>query len=101
MSKKVKFIKNFKIPIFNITVSVFQGQNKPNYDAYVYVDKGTIKSVFRKNCSDDVVVHECVHISNFVHRLIGANTSVKNDEVQAYLTQYIYKKVKKILCKKS
>lgn len=95
--KKVKHKKSFKIPIFNRWISIFIGQDKPECEAYVYERKGNIHAVFRENVSDDIIVHECVHIVSIAFTLVGQKGDLNNDELQAYLTQYLFKKIKKIL----
>lgn len=39
------------------------------------------------------IVHEAVHIKNAIWRYIGYNTQIDNDEIDAYLVTYIYKKI--------
>lgn len=39
------------------------------------------------------IIHECEHIKNFVWMHIGYRPQSDNDEVDAYLLKYIYKRV--------
>jgi len=36
-----------------------------------------------------VIAHECVHGSSFILEFVGIHASHRNDEAQAYLTQYL------------
>ena len=91
--------KKIKIPIYNqsIVVIITEEEN-PRYKAFVdYVD-GYITALFvKKHLSDGIIVHECVHLVNFLYRHIGAELDINNDEHQAYLTQYIYEQIKNII----
>lgn len=91
--------KKFKIPIYNTNVVVNDKNDKSNeYDAYVdLVDNEIWLRYNKENINDGIIVHECVHIVNFLYYRIGAKLDIYEDEHQAYLTQYIYKKVKQII----
>ena len=45
------------------------------------------------------VVHECEHIKNAIWKRIGFIPTPENDEPDAYLLEYIYKEVMKIVSK--
>ena len=88
--------KKIKIPIYNqsIVVIITEEEN-PRYKAFV---DGYITALFvKKHLSDGIIVHECVHLVNFLYRHIGAELDINNDEHQAYLTQYIYEQIKNII----
>ena len=95
IKKKIKI----KIPIYNQAIFVIiTEEENPKYKAYVdYID-GYITAVFvKKHLSDGIIVHECVHLVNFLYSHIGTELDINNDEHQAYLTQYIYEQIKNII----
>lgn len=63
--------------------------NHPTDGIYVVFDKDIL--------STSMVVHELVHIINEIYINCGIKLSRTNDEHQAYLTQFIYEEVCKIL----
>lgn len=87
----------FKVPIYNINIKVKLKNKIKDYDAYVYKKNNIIHAVFRKNVDDSIIVHECIHIVNFIFKISNVYLDVDNDETQAYLTQYIFKELKKII----
>lgn len=46
-----------------------------------------------------VVVHECEHLKNCIWNYIGQNADSKNDEVDAYLVEYLFGQVSKVVAK--
>lgn len=43
----------------------------------------------------DLIVHECVHLKNCIWNYIGYKPVVDNDEVDAYLVEYLFNQVSK------
>lgn len=96
-NKKLKRLKTFKVPIFNRWISVFIGQDKEDAEAYVINKDNFLHVVFKKDVDDGIIVHEVVHLVNEIFMIVGQKGDSDNDELQAYLTQYLFKKIKKIL----
>lgn len=46
-----------------------------------------------------VVAHECLHVKNSIWYRIGYKPQADNDEVDAYLLDYIFNEVKKVIDK--
>lgn len=73
------------------------------YEAYSYnhiTNQGNSEyyAVFRNGKIDiQTVVHECVHIANYIFRHNGMDGSINDDECQAYLTSWIFKEIHKML----
>lgn len=73
------------------------------YEAYSYnhiTNQGNSEyyAVFRNRKIDiQTVVHECVHIANYIFRHNGMYGSIDDDECQAYLTSWIFKEIHKML----
>jgi len=42
------------------------------------------------NCTLKDVVHECVHVANFIMKFIGISPDLDNDEPQCYLVGWIF-----------
>lgn len=45
------------------------------------------------------VVHECVHLKNCIWNYIGQVPMANNDEVDAYLVEYLFTEVSKVVAK--
>lgn len=91
--------KKIKIPIYNQSiVLIVTEEENDKYKAFVdYVD-GYITALFvKKHSTDDLIVHKTVHLVNFIYSHIGSELDINNDEHQAYLTQYIYEQIKKLV----
>lgn len=98
-----------KIPIYNERLKVvFYNENKDiesKYDIEIYpsteafttrLNNGIILVAFNSNkVNSRVVVHECVHIVNFIFKSKGIDLHLDNDESQAYLTDYIFELIHK------
>jgi hypothetical protein len=100
----------FKVPIYNTVIKIHIGdtekidkkygfENSSKFNAYVFEsnpeDKHDYVVVLREGLKSEIIVHEVVHLVNFIFRDIQHETSHENDEPQAYLTQWLYKKIKK------
>lgn len=53
--------------------------------------------VIEDDATTATVVHECVHMADFIMDKLGIPTGVKNTEVRAYLTADIFRGVMQIL----
>ncbi len=47
------------------------------------------------NIRPDIWTHECVHGVNKIFKAVGQKLDLNNDEVQAYLTEFLFQKVAK------
>lgn len=98
------------IPIYNQKLKLYIGKTKKverkynlndtsGFDAFVFEsnpeDKHNYVMVLRKGLKSHVIVHEVVHLVNLIFKDIQHETGAGNDEPQAYLTQWLYKKIKK------
>lgn len=93
-------VKNkIKIPIYNqVIVVIVTEEEDDRYKAFVdYVDSYITALFIKKHLTDGIIVHECVHLVNFIYSHIGVELDINNDEHQAYLTQYIYEQIKKVV----
>ena len=103
--------KKIKLPIYygNITILITKNiindsKNHFNLDIDEYVEAYTYKNkphdyilCFKKNIDLYNVVHEIVHLVNFIYEDHSIKLSKTNDEHQAYLSGYLFKKINKIL----
>jgi hypothetical protein len=67
------------------------------YEAVTANRGNMVVMLFRQNPTPGVIAHEAVHAVNYIFQNIGQSLCVKNDETQAYLTEFIVNKVHKIL----
>lgn len=67
------------------------------YDAVTYTGYRERICFYTKTNKDDIIVHECVHLANFIIDRCGVYYTPRYDEALAYLVQEIYKKIKQIL----
>lgn len=66
------------------------------FKGFVFSNKGEFHVVFLKQYySTGVLVHEVVHLVNFIFEHIGQKLDLINDEFQAYYTQYWFEKFNK------
>lgn len=97
-----------KCPIFKQSVTVIYKDNidylikKHNLintkdsNAFVYKDpiKYRLHVVLKPSkFTLGILLHECVHITNFIFDYIGVNLDVNNDEFQAYYTQFWFEQI--------
>lgn len=110
-------IKEIEIPIFFGTLQIVVTNNfkkavkklkinigdyeVDNYSAFTYKDSRNNVDLYRvfitKGVKTSVVVHESVHIVNFIFKNTGIELSLTNDETQAYLTGWIFEQIDKQL----
>jgi hypothetical protein len=98
------------IPRFNIELYIHAcddlssflsriGKQAPqNSVACTYYDwdsscKLRIHAAFNKRVQYSTMVHESVHVVNIIFESKGVKPDLSNDELQAYLTAYVFKKV--------
>lgn len=93
-----------KVPIFNEVIVVHIGGVKKladrynfgdvsNYDAFCFRHKSGYIAVFRRGLKPSIIVHEATHLANMILTDIGHKIDGDNDEVQAYLLQWIYEQI--------
>lgn len=100
--------KNIPVPIFFCDVKVIVADKITDtqryfpkdkvedwYGAFVYRSSPrNYIAVFQKGQTDpSLIVHECVHIVNFIMKDCGIKSDLNNDETQAYLTAWIFEKI--------
>lgn len=54
---------------------------------------GEIRIYIWSECGGSTITHEAVHCKNMIYRKIGQEPDLFNDEIEAYLTGYIAKKL--------
>lgn len=108
--------KHFKIPIYGGRLTIIKtkdllaivekyGLNESAAECSAFVfkkpnDKGRLMlyAVFkRKNL--DIIAHEAVHIVNYIFEFKSVQPDVLNDETQAYLTGWAFRKIHKTIRK--
>lgn len=71
---------------------MFKTLDKKGFSQYVVC--------FGKNVKNSIIVHECVHAVNELFDHVGIKLDIKNDEAQAYLTEWMFEQCNKFLNKK-
>lgn len=99
-----------KIPIYEVDLIVHQTsdwqsifkkygiQSENKYDAVVFEYKDKIILVL-DSIKPHVIAHEIVHIVNTVFNMCNICLDTSNDESQAYLTGFLFKKIYKLIKK--
>ncbi|MDR1417024.1 MAG: hypothetical protein LBJ57_06360 [Prevotellaceae bacterium] len=109
------------VPIFDVTVFVYScssvhqfmrrrgyevGSERRTAKACTFYERGAsgamhLCSVFGGGAglSAGTVVHEAVHIVSMIFQMKGVAPDLDNDEVQAYLTAFVFNEVSKLLWK--
>ena len=101
--------KYLKIPIFNQRIYLVGKEdakkycgldNVENYEALCFIGyRNRICFYYLKSVNDKTLVHESVHLANFIIDRCLIYSIPQNDEIQAYLTAYIYENLRgKIKC---
>ena len=99
--------KYLRIPIFNQRIYLATKEDAEkycgldgieNYEALCFIGyRDRICFYYSKSINNKTLVHESVHLANFIiDRCLIYSTS-QHDEVQAYLTAYIYEKLKELV----
>ena len=94
--------RKFYIPIYDHYIHVIVEDKLEECSAYVSVSEESkvLYVVFDKSkITPSLIVHETVHLVNKIFEFKGIELDVKNDEPQAYLTEYIFNKLTKIVNK--
>lgn len=68
------------------------------YDAVTFLDENDdyVVAFDKANVSNGVIVHECVHVVNHILDSLDTSPSTKEDELQAYLTQWVFEQISSI-----
>ena len=100
--------KNINIPIFRLKLKIVVVDDieealeiNPNIDTeadsiVIYNNNGTATIIIASN-DMSVIAHECLHVKNAVWNRIGYSPNPLNDEVDAYLLDYIMTEVLKVV----
>jgi len=101
--------KKFKIPIYHQTLIVIQTDDfkavekqygldsTREYDGFVFKYNGDIIVVFNYDVTYGIMVHEAVHIVNYIFSSVSMHLDTHNDETQAYLTEYVAELILKVI----
>lgn len=90
------FSKTINIPIYDIDL-VIKVVKELDCKAIVYIKGSNVYVDLEKKSIDiETLIHESVHIANRILYLCNVTADFVNDESQAYLTEYIFKELKKI-----
>ena len=100
--------KNINIPIFRLKLKIVVVDDieealeiNPNIDTeadslVIDNNNGTATVVIASN-DMSIIAHECLHVKNAVWNRIGYSPNPLNDEVDAYLLDYIMTEVLKVV----
>ena len=100
--------KNINIPIFRLKLKIVVVDNieealeiDPNIDTranscVIDCNNGTATIIIASN-DMSIIAHECLHVKNAVWNRIGYSPNPVNDEVDAYLLDYIMAEVLKVV----
>lgn len=100
--------KNINIPIFRLKLKIVVVDDieealeiNPNIDTeanslVIDNNNGTATIVIASN-DMSIIAHECLHVKNAVWNRIGYSPNPMNDEVDAYLLDYIMTEVLKVV----
>jgi hypothetical protein len=108
-------MKIIRVPILNISIVVYQSENIPEFlkkygierDEYTLActffnnnDDSFLNVVFCINPEKKTIAHEAVHLTNMIFQKRGIKPDLDNDELQAYLTAFLFEKIDKIVSKR-
>lgn len=100
--------KNINIPIFRLKLKIVVVDDikealevEPNIDTeanscVIDHNNGTATVIIASN-DMSIIAHECLHVKNAVWLRIGYSPNSMNDEVDAYLLDYIMAEVLKVV----
>ena len=100
--------KDIKIPIFRLDLKIVVVDDmkealeiSPNIDTetdscVIDYNNGTATIIIASN-DMSIIAHECLHVKNAVWTRIGYSPNPINDEVDAYLLDYIMAEVLKVV----
>lgn len=101
--------KTIKVPIYNYKVVIIVADTRGEvHELYPSIGNKVASCVL--NYSDhsiivvpphqpDSIAHECVHLKNSIWDYIGYTPVANNDEVDAYLVDYLFTQVSKVVAK--
>ena len=103
ITKKVINIPIFMVKLTIVVVDDIKEALKisPNIDTeadscVIDYSNGTVTIIIASN-DMSVIAHECLHVKNAVWHRIGYSPQTSNDEVDAYLLDYIMAEVLKVV----
>lgn len=91
--------RKFYVPIYDHYIHVMVEDEIEECSAYVsfFEENKVLYVVFDKNkITPSLIVHETVHLVNRLFIFKGVELDAKNDETQAYLTEYVFDKLTEI-----
>lgn len=100
--------KIIKVPIYNYKVTIMVANDwKETKSIYPDIEDANGLVLEGKNNfiliippnNPSIIVHECEHLKNCIWNYIGQRTDSKNDEVDAYLVEYLFEQVSKVVAK--
>lgn len=87
----------------NTEIQLLTGCGPGDADAYAWESKAKnvfiCNAMFKYDADNPTVVHESVHVANIIMNRLCMKADFSNDEVQAYLTAYVYEKISNIIVK--
>lgn len=110
--------KEFKVPIFNITVLIslvddlndfvkyrqFDWKDVSEFGAYTYSKAGNRTAITAfgivfeiTSYKKGILVHETQHLADYILKYIGDGVNDGNEECRAYLQQWLFNRIKKII----
>ena len=97
--------RSLTIPIFNykLTIIIYDNWNEVSHKFEVDSEPAGICKIYSgytlcaiNSHKLEEVIHESEHIKNAIWEYIGYTPQLGNDEVDAYLIAYIYKKIMEV-----
>lgn len=95
------------IPIFNQRIYLATKEDAEKYSGFENIDiyealcfvgyRNRICFYYSKSINNKTLVHESVHLANFIIDRCLIYSTPQHDEIQAYLTAYIYEKLKELV----
>lgn len=105
--------KKIQVPIYNFTIYVtifdeweevvkwYPDGDEDEREGFLLTNKSDptkIKFFVNVECPS-CIMHEIIHIKNIIFDVIHHNSNRYNDEPEAYLVQYLYKKIVEVYYK--
>lgn len=99
--------KKITVPIFEYDLYIFifddyeelhsliEYKGNPHGLTAIYED-GYSKVFIKNKCKVGVIPHEALHVKDAIWEYIGYTPQINNDEVDAYLLEFLYKKIKEV-----
>lgn len=99
--------KRIQVPIYNFIIDVtifdewkeivkyYSNGKEDEREGFVLTNElnpTKIKFFINVECPS-CIIHEIIHVKNIIFDIIGHNSNRYNDEPEAYLVQYLYKKI--------